>query len=790
VSVDSGVQSRELPVLVPEPETGLTTEQVAERVAVGLTNDAPDPRSRSLKDIIRANTFTWFNGLLGTLWIIMIMVAPPQDALFGLVIVFNTGIGVVQEYRASRELAKLSLIGEAKPVVIRNGVEVEIGIKEIVRDDLVVMNAGDQVVVDGAVLTSRGLEIDESLLTGEADAVDKRVGDPLMSGSFVAAGSGLMHSTKVGADSFAAGLVAEASQYQLASSELRDSVNQFIRVVSFLIVPIGILLVISQLRANQTLDEAIRGSIAGMITMIPEGLVLLTSIAMAVAVLRLAQRKALVQEMPAVEALARTDVVCVDKTGTLTDPGMSLRKIALVTDAEDDPEIRQMLGALAAADPRPNPTMDAIRGECGDPGWEITSDVPFSSARKWSSATYGQRGSFVVGAPEMLFPDTQAEQWHDQATQEAADGARVLLLARAVTPPQAEAALPELTALALVVIDQRLRDEAPATVKFFEEQGVAVKVISGDNAASVGAIAARAGVLGADDPIDARELPTDLDELADQLETHSVFGRVTPAQKQLMVDALQSRGHTVTMTGDGVNDVLALKKADLGIAMGSGAPATRAVAQIVLLDNKWSTLPQVVYEGRRVLGNIERVSDVFLTKSIYAMAISLATGVFGVAFPFLPRHLTLISALTIGIPGFFLALMPNTDRFRPGFFRRVLLFAIPAGIVCSITAFTTYLLSIQVTSEASSRTNATIALFVVAMAVLLQSARPLNLLRLGVVSAMALCFVAVILIPALSQFFAMQINQDSSVAVAVVAGSIGAAVIMILTPFIDKWREE
>lgn len=770
-----------------DPATGLTSAQVAERVAAGLANEAPDARSRSLGDIVRANTFTWFNGLLGSLWVAMILVAPIQDSLFGLVIVFNTAIGVIQEYRASRELARLSLINEARPTVIRDGEERQVTIREIVRDDLVRIDAGDQIVVDGTVVSGRGLEVDESLLTGEADAVAKATGDQVMSGSIVAAGSGVMVATKVGAESFAAGLTVAAKEFTLSSSELRDSVTSFIRTVSYLIVPIGILLVISQLRADQPLRDAIRGSIAGMVTMIPEGLVLLTSIAMAVAVIRLAQRKALVQEMPAVEALARTDVVCVDKTGTLTDPGMALRA-TVPLGAAADAAVRDLLGATAAADPKPNPTMDAIRAACPDPGWPLRDAVPFSSARKWSAADFAGHGCFVVGAPEVMFPELSAQPWAEQANAAAAGGARVLAVAAADTLPAADEPLPALRPLALVVIDQQLRADAAETVAFFADQDVAVKVISGDNAASVGAIAARAGVPGAEDPCDARTLPADTAALGERLDRHSVFGRVTPDQKQAMVEALQSRGHTVTMTGDGVNDVLALKRADLGIAMGSGSPATRAVAQIVLLDNTWSTLPHIVYEGRRVLGNIERVSDVFLTKSIYAMLISLATGVFGVAFPFLPRHLTLVSSLTIGIPGFFLALMPNTDRFRPGFFRRVLVFAVPAGVIAATSAFTTYLIVTGMTDEASARTDATITLTIVALGVLLQSARPLNLIRLAVVAAMALSFVAVILIPPLSEFFAMTVTSETPLLIALGVGAAGVLVILAITPLIDRLR--
>lgn len=776
-----------VPPIIPDPEIGLLPQEVDERVAADLTNDYVAPHSRSLTDIIKANTLTPFNALLGSLWVVMMIVAPIQDALFGWVIVANTGIGIVQEYRAARALAKLSVIGEAKPTVRRGGHDVEVRIGDVVRDDAVILSTGDQVVVDGIVLGSRGLEVDESLLTGEADTAPKRVGDEVMSGSFVAAGSGSMVATKVGAESFAAGITAEAKEFKRADSELQDSVMRFIRVVTVLLIPIGALLTYSQLRADQSLDDAIRGSIAGVITMIPEGLVLLTSIAMAVAVMRLAQRDALVQEMPAVEALARTDVVCVDKTGTLTDPGMALRSVATIGDTSEA-QAREVLGALAISDPRPNPTMDAIRKACGDPGWEVQDTVPFSSARKWSAARFARGETWVVGAPEILEADWQSRSWAESAIRESRQGARVLLLSRTRDRVTADQPLPGLVDFALVVIDQQLRADAPATVEFFNQQDVKVMVISGDNSATVGAIAERAGIAGAADPVDARDLQNTPETMAPQLEAASVYGRVTPEQKRMMVNALQESGHTVTMTGDGVNDVLALKRADLGIAMGSGAPATRAVAQIVILNNKWSTLPQIVFEGRRVLGNIERVADVFLTKSVYATIIALATGVFGVTFPFLPRHLTLIGALTIGIPGFFLALMPNNDRFKPGFFRRVLLFAVPAGIVASVAAFGTYLLASGFTDQASARTDATIALFVVAMAVLLESARPLNLLRLAVVGTMAACFVSVLVIPPLSEFFEMTVHPDTGGLLALAMGAAGAMVVLAGTPLIDSWR--
>ncbi|MDP1876373.1 MAG: HAD-IC family P-type ATPase [Actinomycetota bacterium] len=781
--------------------SGLSSAQVAERIALGQVNAAPDARSRSLSDIVRANTFTWFNGLIGSLWVAMLLVAPIQDSLFGFVIVANTAIGIIQEWRASRTLAKLAVIGEAKPAVRRDGTDVEVSPHDVVLDEIIVLRTGDQLVVDGIVVEADGLEIDESLLTGEADPVNKSVGDGAMSGSFVVAGSGLYQATRIGRDSFAAGLTEQAKKFHLTNSELRDSINGFIRGISFMLVPVGLLLLWSQLvRAELPVDEAIRGTIAGVVTMVPEGLVLLTSIAMAVAVIRLAQKKVLVQDMPAVEVLARVDTICVDKTGTLTEPGMRVRDVVDLGGAGatgDGFDLPATLGAMGASEANPNPTLEAIATDYADPGWRATETVPFSSSRKWSAATFEGRGTWLLGAPDILAADDATVRERAEAL--AADGARVLLLARGTGRPSAEHGPGPLEPSALVVINQQLRPDAAQTVAYFLEQDVTVKVISGDNAATVGAIAQQAGVPGADRPVDARELPSDQAALAEVLGSASVFGRVTPAQKQEMVDALHLRGSTVAMTGDGVNDVLALKNADLGIAMGSGSGATRAVAQLVLLDNKWSVMPSVVAEGRRVLGNIERVSDVFLTKTSYAVVISLVTGLFAVAFPFLPRHLSLIGALTIGVPGFFLALMPNTERFRPGFLRRVLLFAVPSGIIAAIAALTTYavvtsmLLADGLTEEAArttAQTTATTSLFIVATAVLLQSARPLNLLRIGIVALMAACFLGVILIPWLADFFSMNLAWDVETLIAVVAGAIGAVLVWAVSLVTDRWRRQ
>jgi cation-transporting ATPase E len=765
--------------------TGLTEAEVRERISAGQVNAAPEANARSVSSIIRANVFTRFNALIGSLWVIMLMVAPIQDSLFGFVIVANTLIGIIQEYRASRTLAKLAVIGETKPIVRRAGRDEVVSPHDVVLDDCIVLTSGSQLVVDGEILQADGLEIDESLLTGEADPVMKHVGDPAMSGSFVVAGSGLYRATRIGRDSFAAGLTEQAKKFQLTNSELRDGINGFIRFITFLIVPVGALLLVSQLiRADLPVNEAIRGTIAGVVTMIPDGLVLLTSIAMAVSVVRLAQQFVLVQDLPAVEVLARVDTICADKTGTLTEPGMHLREVIPIT---LDTTVPEALGALAALEHVPNPTLQAVADAYPNPDWHVRESVPFSSARKWSAGDFGPAGSWVIGAPDILAAGHTDVL--NQAHELAQDGARVLLLAKALGQPSADHGVGDITPTALIVIDQVLRPDAADTVRYFLEQGVQVKVISGDTAATVGAIAARAGVPGADAPVDGRELPLDTDELAEVMATRSVFGRVTPAQKQQMVDALHLRGSTVAMTGDGVNDVLALKSADLGIAMGSGSDATRAVAQLVLLKSQWSVMPSVVAQGRKVLGNIERVSDVFLTKSFYATIISIATGVFAVTFPFLPRHLTLVSALTIGIPGFFLALMPNTERFRPGFVRRVLLFAAPAGLIAAISAFTSYAIALWLNEPVeSAQSAATVTLFIVTIAVLAQAARPLDALRLGVIATMILMFLAVLYIPFLSEFFALSLGPERYAFVALAVGAAGAVAVSIAGVVTDRWR--
>ena len=736
------------------PRSGLTAAEVADRVARGLVNDVPSAPTRTIGEIVRANLFTRFNLLLGSLLAVILVVGPLQDALFGLVIVANTVVGIVQEVRAKRTLDHLEVVNAPKATVIRDGRVEELAVGQVVLDDVLEAAAGDQVVVDGEVLEAGGLEVDESLLTGESEPVSRQEGDRVLSGSFVVAGAGRYRATRVGREAYAVQLTEEARRFTLASSELRAGVDQILKYVTWALVPTAALLFISQLRHDNGPRSGLSGAVAGTVAMVPEGLVLLTSVAFAVGVVRLGRRQVLVRELPAVETLARVDVVCFDKTGTITVGDLAVQELMPQDGAAD--EAAAALGALAAADPNPNATLRAIGEAFPAPdGWRPETVVPFSSARKWSGATFAGRGAYLLGAPEVLL---HGDQLLRRAEAIATAGGRVVLLAHSERPMDGDTPPDGLAARAMVVIGDQVRDDAAATVAWFAEEGVRVKVVSGDHPRTVAAIAGRVGIEGAGDPVDARTLPTDQAELADLVEARSVFGRVVPQQKRAMVGALGARGHVVAMTGDGVNDVLALKDADLGIAMGSGSAASRAVAELVLMDGRFATLPAVMAEGRRVIANVERVAKVFVTKTVYATVLALAVGLAGLAFPFLPRHLTLISSLTIGIPGFFLALEPNTQRSKPGFVRRTLAFAVPAGLAAALATLVAYQLAdVENVSTDQARTTATLTLAGLGLVVLALAARPLNPLRRLLVVGMAGAFAVVLVVPWLRAFFALSL---------------------------------
>lgn len=740
------------------PPSGLTAAEVEERVARGQVNVSAERTSRTFGEIVRANIFTRFNALLGTMFVLILIAGSPRDGLFGIVLVSNALIGIVQEYRAKRTLDHLAVLNAPRARAVRDGDVDELAVEAIVLDDLLELRTGDQVPADGIVRSAEGLEVDESLLTGESDPVDKDPGDEVLSGSIVVAGWGRFQATRVGDEAYARKLAAEARRFQLVHSELMNGINTLLRYITWAIFPTAALLAISQFRASEEWQEALTGIVAGTVAMVPEGLVLLTSIAFGVATVTLARRQVLVQELPAVEGLARVDVVCLDKTGTITDGNIVFDRIERVGDGPGKPAPVEVALAALATDENRNATMAAV-ADAFPPvdGWQRTASVAFSSARKWSGASFDGQGTWVIGAPEMVRPGRE-DDVSRQAAELAASGQRVLLLARTGAPVAGEELPDGLEPVALVLFEEQVRPDAADTIRYFAEQGVALKVISGDNPQTVGAVAQRVGLPQAGRPYDARELPEELDELADVLEERTVFGRVTPHQKQAIVKALQSRGHVVAMTGDGVNDALALKLADIGVAMGSGAPATRAVAQLVLLDGQFATMPGVVAEGRRVIANIERVANLFLTKTVYAMLLAIAVGVVRWPYPFLPRHLTIVSTLTIGVPAFFIALAPNTRRYIPGFVPRVLRFAIPAGLIAAIATFSAFWVGrANEVLLVEQRTSATITLVIIGLWVLVILARPITLLRALLVLTMVGAFGLCLGVPGFREFYELEL---------------------------------
>jgi cation-transporting ATPase E len=749
----------------PSATRGLSAPEVADRVARGLVNSVPAAPTRTVGQIVRANVLAPINLVIGVLAALVIAAGSPKDALFAGVIVANSVIGVVQELRAKRVLDRLSVVSAPKAHVVRDGVVHDLQVHELVLDDVVELRAGAQVVADGVVLTAENLELDESLLTGEADAVVKEPGDEVLSGSAVVAGTGRVRVTKVGAENYAAKLAEEARRFTLVNSPLRNDINRIVTWVGIAIVPIGILLATSQfVRRDERWQDAVISTVAGLVGMVPEGLVLLTSVAFAVGVVRLAAQRCLVQELPAIEVLARVDVLCADKTGTITEGSLALAGVHPIGPAVERSDVDDALAAMAHLDPDPNATVHALaQAYPGNPGWELAARVPFSSARKWSSMTFGGHGTWVFGAPENVLVDAYAGEVRDEVEREAADGRRVLILATASVDAATagEPSLRDVAPVALVLFEDVVREDAPATLRYFADQGVTLKVISGDNNVTVGAVARRAGLEHWADNVNAQTLPDEGEAFDDAVERASVFGRVTPHQKRAMVRSLQTRGHVVAMTGDGVNDVLALKDADCGVAMASGSEATRGVAQLVLLDSNFSALPSVVAEGRRVINNIERVASLFLAKTTYSVILSLLTGVFALAYPLRPIHLSILSWFTIGVPAFFLALEPNGERVQAGFLRRVLGRSVPAGIVIAGATMATFAIA-QLDERIHADEARTVAVLVagsVALMNLYRVARPLNRLRATLVAAMVVLFAAAFAMPWSRDLFELPLTE-------------------------------
>lgn len=832
---------------------GLSFKQVAHARAADETNEFDNSSSRSIVAILRANVFTIFNAILASAVVVVLAVGSWQDAVFGFVLLLNTLTGTIAELRAKRALDNLAVLAAPTAHVIRDGEAKDIEVSQVVLGELLELRSGDQVPADGQVLSSNGCEIDESILTGESVAVRKHENDQVLSGTTVIGGSARIRVTAVGEHSYANRLAMEARKYSVVTSELQEGTNRVLTWISWVIVPMTLLLLWSQLRVaggiSGSLDSgqwkgAVVLAVAGVVGMVPQGLVLLTSVNFAAAAMTLARRKVLVQELPAVEVLARVDMLCLDKTGTLTSGAVELDHIesclgfacadgdggspaagkvsadaaaggsagtgsGAVVPASADDAARAALAYLVGGS-EANATGSAIAaGLTGLEPAQARYAIAFNSARKWS-AVQTQAGAYVLGAPEIVLAgsagsgSTQADNADsdgtglastDNAALErvkalAGTGKRVLVLAhsnQALDQSENPTLPKDLTAALLVVLAEQVRPDAAQTLDYFKRQGVAVRVISGDNPVTVAAIAAHLGLRNPDgsEPVgvDARTLPAieDTQALADVLEKHTVFGRVTPEQKRAFVNALKSRGHTVAMTGDGVNDALALKDADLGIAMGNAAPATKAVSRLVLLNSQFDALPSVVAEGRRVIANMERVASLFLTKTTWAALLAAVVAITGFVYPFLPRQLTIVSSLTIGIPAFVLALAPTNQRYRAGFLARVLRLSVPAGVIVVVGVLCVRLTLILMGSNRNQISSVcTLVLVAGGLWLLSLTARPWVWWRAALVVLMSAAALAVVLLAPLRGFFDLAALTANSWLVLVCAAGIVCAALETL----------
>ena len=719
--------------------TGLTDEQVNERIEQGKVNADENPNTRTYKQIVRENTLTFFNFLNLVLLVLVLLVGSYKNAFFVCIIIINTLIGIAQEIRAKKTIDKLAILTAKKSIVIREGKKWTVPTEELVLDDLVCLKTGDQVPADAKVLEG-SVEVNESLLTGESDNLPKNVGDELFSGSFVTAGEACCQIIHVGKDNYAAQITSEAKEFKRHNSELKNSLNAILKVISIIIVPLGALLFYKQYYiVGNTFKASVVSMVAGVLGMIPEGLVLLTSVALTLGALVLANKKTLVQELYCIETLARVDTLCLDKTGTITEGTMCVERVEpwcesllrnltedkeepdegrMLQDQEIQPEnaetqnpdtgsqteadqaetidetaalqdiheIEDMMGNLMYVLKDQNATIDALRKRFPTKT-SMTPEhiIPFSSDRKYSGAVFEDRGTYLMGAAQFLFPEGR-EEILDVCQKYAQEGLRVLTLAHSSQMAEGTELPADLEPVALLLLTDVIREEAPDTLKFFDSQEVDLKVISGDDPVTVSAIAKRAGLKNAESYVDATTLETE-EDLEEAVSKYSVFGRVTPQQKKEMVQALQKQGHTVAMTGDGVNDVLALKEADCSIAMAQGSDAAKNIANVVLLDSNFASMPHIVNQGRRVVNNIRTAASMFLIKTMFSVMLSLLTIFFGNTYPFEPIQMSLISACAVGIPTFLLAQENNYDKIDHTFLRHVFLNAFPAAITISSCVF-------------------------------------------------------------------------------------------------------
>ncbi|WP_025155648.1 HAD-IC family P-type ATPase [Leifsonia aquatica] len=779
---------------------GLTAAQVAQRRADGRHNVQRQSSSRSIGDILRENIFTLFNGILTVCFVAVLLLGDLRDGFFYGVVVANALIGIVQEIRAKLVLDRAALLAAPESRVRREGQVVAVPLEDVVLDDLLVLRPGDQIPADAVVVESTGLALDESLLTGESDPVFKDADARLLSGSHVVTGTGYAVVTAVGADSYASKLTSEIKRHSLVHSELRDATNRILVYLSWILGPVILITLIgrvlayggwSQLFVDARWRRALVDAVAAVVGMIPEGLVLLTSLAFGVAAIQLASRKVLVQELAAVEVLARVDVLCLDKTGTLTTGELELEGTEPL--GRDVP-VEQADFALAAfgADDAGNATAGILAGTFRSDAYTVLRRVPFSSVTKYSgvvirvgSGADAEESSWVLGAPERVLADHPDEL--TRATEIAATGRRTLALARAAAPlpdsARIELAGVPLVPAKLVVLGETLRPEATDTLAYFAEQNVRVVIMSGDNPVTVGAIARALDLPG--EAVDASALRTD-EELEEALRTADVLGRVSPEQKRTAVGLLRAQGRVVAMTGDGVNDAMAIKDASLGIAMGSATAATKAVSRLVLLDNRFDRLPGVLASGRRVIANVERVSNIFLAKTVYGILLALVSAALLWPFPFLPRQLTLVSSLAIGIPSFVLALAPNRRIYTPGVLPRILKYSVPTGLIAGLAAIVSYAPIHRAMPLHEARSIATVTLFCVSLWILCVLTRPLNGARWGLLGGVAAAFVLVCVIPSTAEFFQMHLSLSAGLLWGIAVGAVGAAGIELFYRFAKR----
>ncbi len=736
---------QDVPVVDPDPALGLSTDDVLLRQSSGWVNGLAQSAARTEREIVLEKILTFFNLVFVVLAAVLALTGSSiKNMTFLIVVVCNIAIGIFQEIRAKRAVDRLTLVAAAQLKTVRGGKVERIRSDALVRDDIVEFGAGDQICADGILRTGQ-LQVNEALITGEEDAVLKRPGDTLRSGSFVVAGTGRAQLTHVGADSFAARLAAEAKNGAKAlKSEMMRSLDRLIQIVGIALIPVGLFLFYQEFKVlGNTLSNSAEATVAALVGMIPEGLYLLTSVAMAVSALKLTRQRVLVQDMNCIEALARVDVLCVDKTGTITESEMEVDNVLPLTD--DPPErLESILSAIYSGCEPENDTARAM-AEMFATGsdWVCTSRIPFTSATKWNASVFRGQGTFIVGAPESAMGARYGEL-RETVEEWSARGYRVLLIAQYAGEPDAYLEPGKLRPLALVLLTNRIRPEAKETFAYFARQGVCVKVISGDSPITVSEVAQRAGIPNAQHYIDASTLDTDSDFLQAAKE-YTVFGRVTPDQKKRLIQAYRKLGHTVAMTGDGVNDVLAMKEANCSVAMASGAQAASQVAKLVLLESDFSAMPDIVAEGRRVINNIQRAATLFLVKNIFSLGLSLVSVITGWGYPLIPIHMTMISALTIGTPSFFLALEPNYERVEGKFLPTVLRKALPGGITNILAVLMAQTFgTVLGLPEAEAATICVSVLSVVGLLVLFETCKPFDKFRALVWGAMAaglfLCF--------------------------------------------------